>query len=152
MLYPVRAINTNMLQVKGKSDRLLILEIIKKAIAVLPLLIGVYVSIYWMLWSAVLTGIIGYILNASFSGREIKYSVWQQFIDILPSFLFGVVVAGGIYGCTFLGFSYFASLMVQIAVGFTIILVLGEITKLEPYIELKSMIVSMLNKGRRTKI
>lgn len=144
MFYPVRAINTNMLQVKGRSDRLLVLEIIKKTIAIVPLLIGVYVNIYWMLWCAVLTGIIGYILNASFSGREINYTVWQQVVDILPSFLFGVVVAGGIYGCTLFGFSNMATLIIQIIVCFTIIITLGEITKIEPYVELKSMIVSLL--------
>ena len=146
MFYPVRAINTNMLQVKGKSGDLLILEIIKKVIAVGPLLIGVYISIYWMLWCAVLAGIIGYLLNSSFSGKYINYTVWQQLIDILPSFLFSVVVAGGIYGCSFLGFSNVATLIVQIVVGLTIIIVLGEITKLEPYVELKTMIVSMLKK------
>lgn len=148
MLYPVRAINTNMLQVKGRSDRLLILEIIKKTIAIIPLFIGAFISIYWMLWCNVLTGIIGYILNSSFSGIYIKYTTWQQFIDILPSFLFGVVVAGGIYGCTFLGFSNIATLIIQIVVGFTIIIVLGETTKLEPYVELKSMIISIIKKRR----
>lgn len=151
MLYPVRAINTNMLQVKGRSDRLLILEIIKKTIAVGPILIGVFISIYWMLWCAVLTGIIGYILNSSFSGKYIKYTTWQQFIDILPSFLFGVVEASCMYGCVFLGYSYLATLIVQIVVGLTIIIVLGEITKLEPYIELKSMIASLLKNKCRTK-
>jgi len=152
MLYPVRAINTNMLQVKGRSDSLLILEIIKKVIAIGPLLIGVYISIYWMLWCSVLTGIIGYLLNSYVSGKYIKYTTWQQLVDILPSFLFGVVVAGGMYCCTFMGFSNIATLIVQIAVGLTMIPVLGEMTKLEPYVELKSTIVSILNKRRRTKI
>ena len=79
MLYPVRAINSNMLKVVGRSDQLLILEIIKKIIAIGPLLIGIFVSIYWMLWANVLTGIIGYILNSSFSGKFIHYSTWEQF-------------------------------------------------------------------------
>lgn len=39
MLYPLHALNLNILQVKGRSDLFLKLEIIKKAIAVLPIIL-----------------------------------------------------------------------------------------------------------------
>ena len=151
MLYPVRAINTNMLQVKGRSGRLLILEIIKKTIAIGPLLIGAFVSIYWMLWGNLIAGIVGYILNSSFSGKYIKYSTWQQFVDILPSFVFGSVVAGGMYSCSLFGFSNIITLIIQILVGFTLVFSIGELTKLEPYVELKGIVITMFNKTLRKK-
>ena len=148
MLYPVRAINTNMLQVKGRSDKLLILEIIKKTIAIVPLLLGVFVSIYWMLWGSFFAGVIGYVLNSSFSGKYIKYSTWQQFVDILPSLVFGGVVAGVMYSCTFLELSNILTLIIQIVVCAVLVYALGEITRLEPYIELKSIIASTIKKIR----
>lgn len=146
MLYPVRAINTNMLQVKGRSDKLLILEIIKKAIAVGPLMIGAFIGIYWMLWGNVVTAIIGYILNSSFSGKYIKYTTWQQFMDILPSFVFGAVVAGCMYSCTLLGLSNHITLIIQILIGIMVFFILGETTKNESYCELKDIVKSLMRR------
>ena len=48
-LYPLHAINLNMLQVQGRSDLFLVLEIIKKIIALWPLSIGAFVGIIPML-------------------------------------------------------------------------------------------------------
>lgn len=151
MLYPVRAINTNMLQVKGRSDKLLILEIIKKVIAIGPLLLGVFVSIYWMLWGSVISGVIGYILNSSFSGKFIKYTTWQQFLDILPSFVFGSIVSACMYCVIFLDFSSIVTLIIQIVVGVLMIFVLGEITKLEPYLELKEIVISSCKRLKKKR-
>lgn len=151
MLYPVRAINSNMLKVVGRSDQLLILEIIKKIIAVGPLLIGIFINIYWMLWANVAAGIIGYILNSSFSGKFIHYSTWEQFLDIFPSFLFGSVVAVGMYSICLFGFSNLVALLIQIGVGFVLTLALGEFTKIEPYIFLKEILLSLFRKVHHRK-
>ena len=51
MLYPLHALNLNMLQVQGRSDLFLKLEIIKKCAAVIPLLIGVFGVLFPMLIS-----------------------------------------------------------------------------------------------------
>lgn len=151
MLYPVRAINTNMLQVKGRSDQLLILEVIKKVIAIGPLLLGIFVSIYWMLLGSVFAGFIGYILNSYFSGKYIKYTTRRQFIDILPSLIFGIVVAGIMYICTFLPLSSIVTLILQVVVGFIAIIAIGESSKFEPYMEIKGIIIPMLSKIKKIK-
>ena len=149
MMYPVRAINTNMLQVKGRTDKLLILEVIKKMIAIGPLFLGIFVSIYWMLWGSFVTNTIGYILNSYFSGKYIKYTTWQQFMDILPSFIFGCVVAGVIYCCTLLGFTSVTTLTMQILIGAVLVFVIGEATKFEPYLDLKGIFISTYSKIRK---
>lgn len=60
MLYPLHSLNLNMLQVEGRSDLFLKLEIIKKIIALVPVLLGIFVGIYWMLIGSVFTGWIAY--------------------------------------------------------------------------------------------
>ena len=149
MLYPIRAINTNMLQVVGRTDQLLILEIIKKIIYLIPISLGVVVGIYWMLWGNVIVGMIGYVLNSHFSGKYIHYTIAQQAIDILPSLLFGLAVAAGMYVITFFSLSDLLTLILQLIVGFSLIFILGEATKLEPYRELKSIAISILSKVRK---
>ena len=83
MLYPLHALNLNMLQVQGRSDLFLKLEIIKKIVALGPLLLGVFVDIYWMLVGTLVTGIISYYLNAYYSGPFLNYSIKEQVKDIL---------------------------------------------------------------------
>ena len=58
MLYPLHAINLNILQVKGRSDLFLKLEMIKKFIAVGPIVVGIYCGIEYMLWGSVFTSLL----------------------------------------------------------------------------------------------
>lgn len=149
MFYPIRAINTNMLQVVGRTDQILILEIIKKIIYLIPICLGIFVGIYWMLWGNVIAGVIGYVMNSHFSGKYIHYTISQQVVDILPSLLFGLVVAVGMYVITLFSLSNILTLILQLIVGFSLIFILGEATKLEPYRELKGIVISTLSKVRK---
>lgn len=156
MLYPLHAINLNMLQVQGRSDLFLKLEIIKKIIAVGPLLLGIFISIYWMLIGSVFAGIIAYYLNAYYSGPFLKYSIWNQVKDIIPSFLIGLTAALLSYVPVILfdllyhdipwTKASFFILPIQIIIGFTTILILCEKTKTPEYLELKGIVTPLFNK------
>ena len=93
MLYPLHAINLNILQVKGRSDLFLNLEIIKKIIAVGPIVVGVFWGIEYMLWGSVLTSFISFFLNSYYSADLINYPTWQQIKDILPALLVSGITA-----------------------------------------------------------
>ena len=152
MLYPLHAINLNMLQVKGRSDLFLILEIIKKTIAVGPILLGIFVNINAMLWGSVLTSFFALYLNAYYSGRDLNYSILEQVKDILPSFLIAFLMAAIVWAISFIDISPFILLPIQIIIGFLIIFAIGERTKMNEYIELKEIIVSTINKILKWKV
>lgn len=146
MLYPLHAINLNMLQVQGRSDLFLKLEIIKKCVAVIPLLLGIFINIYWMLWGSVGTGIFAYYLNSYYSGRFLDYPIITQVKDILPSFGIAFVMAIVTYAVSFLPLSPFVLLSFQVLVGALVTFVLCEWTQLEEYREIKQIVISMLEK------
>ena len=146
MLYPLHAINLNMLQVQGRSDLFLRLEIIKKAIAVIPLLLGIFIDIYWMLWGSVFTGMFAFYLNSYYSGKLLNYSTTDQVKDILPSFGIAAIMAIITYLVSLLPLSPFILLPLQIIVGAVITIVLCETIKLEEYKELKSIALSAKQK------
>ena len=146
MLYPLHAINLNMLQVQGRSDLFLKLEIIKKTIAVIPILLGIFIDIYWMLWGSVFTGIFAFYLNSYYSGRFLGYSTTNQVKDILPSFGIAAIMAIITYLVSLLPLSPFILLPLQIIVGAVITIVLCETIKLEEYKELKSIAQSAKQK------
>lgn len=146
MLYPLHSLNLNMLQVEGRSDLFLKLEIIKKVIAVIPLLMGIFISIYWMLWGSVITGFFAYYLNSYYSGKLLNYSIVSQIKDILPSFGISVVMAVITYSVSLLPWSPFVLLPLQLVIGASVTMVLCEWFNLAEYRELKSITCSVLQK------
>ena len=148
VLYPIHAINLNMLQVQGRSDLFLKLEILKKIIATVPLLLGIFVNIYWMLWGSVATSVISYYLNAYYSGRFLNYGIWAQVRDILPSFAVAAVMAAAVYAMSYIPMASLPLMLLQIAAGFVIVLVLCEVFKVDAYLEVRLIFMSYLNKLR----
>lgn len=139
VLYPLHAINLNMLQIQGRSDIFLVLEIVKKIIGVVPLLLGVFVNIYWMLWGVIITGVIAFFLNSYYTGKKLKYSSWMQLKDISASFTVSLIMAVAVYFLKYIPVSYWIVLPLQLLVGATMFFVICEKTKLEEYQEIKAI-------------
>ena len=145
-LYPLHAINLNMLKVQGRSDIFLYLEIFKKIIAVGPICLGIFVGIYWMLAGSVVTGIISFFLNTYYTGKKLHYSSWAQVKDVSPSFGMGLLIAISVYFFKFLPISNFIILPIQIAVGCIVFFLVCEKTKMEEYCEVKAIALKYLYK------
>ena len=146
MLYPLHAINLNILQVKGRSDLFLKLEIIKKIIAVGPIVVGIVYGIEYMLWGGVLTSFIAYFLNSYYSANLINYPTSQQIKDILPTFLISLVVATFMWGVSFWDISVYVLLPIQILVGILLALCIYEKLYLDEYLEVKELVLSALKR------
>ena len=139
-LYPLHAINLNMLQVQGRSDLFLGLEVIKKVIALAPLFIGAFVGIMPMLWTNIVVGIIAYFLNSYYSGRLLGYSSWMQLRDIAPSYSLAMAVALSVYFLKWLPLSYWVVLPLQIVVGAVVFFTLCKMFKMNEYKEIMDIL------------
>lgn len=140
MLYPLHQININMLTVQGRSDIQLLLQIIKCVMAIGPILLGIYVGIYWMLVGSVITGWIALLLNSYYSGKKFNYTWWMQLRDIAPSLIIAFIMAIPVYLLSYLPISMYALLPIQIIVGFVIAIALCEWWKQEEYLQLKQIV------------
>lgn len=119
-LYPLHAINLNMLQVQGRSDLFLKLEIIKKVAYIPVLLIGIFVGIIPMLVASIIVGFLCFFLNAHWSGTFIGYSALMQLNDVTPSFGIAILVAISVFFFKYLQISNCLILLIQIIVGLVI--------------------------------
>lgn len=146
MLYPLHALNLNMLQVLGRSDLFLKLEIIKKIVSIIPLLLGIFIDIYWMLWASVIDGIIAYFLNSFYSGKFLNYSTFAQLKDISKSFGIAAIMAIIVFLISLLPLSIYIMLPLQILIGVCITIILSEYFKIEEYYEIKSILLRFINK------
>lgn len=145
-LYPLHAINLNILQVLGRSDIFLYLEILKKIVGVVPILIGVFFNIYWMLVASIFTGIISLYLNSLYTGKELGYTMLKQIRDVLPSYMMAFVIAASVYFMKYLDTSFWVVLPLQIMVGTVVAIVINEAVKLEEYMEIKNITIRIISK------
>jgi teichuronic acid exporter len=141
MMYPLHALNLNMLQVSGRSDLFLKLEIIKKILAVPTIIIGVIWGIKIMIIGMMLNTLITYYLNSYWSGRFIGYSFREQVKDILPSFGLALMMAAGVFMLGLaLPFNYLLTLIIQMIAGAAFVFLFCEGTKFKDYIFVKEIV------------
>ncbi len=153
MLYPLHAINLNMLNVQGRSDLFLRLEIIKKAIAIPVIVAGVFWGIKAMIIGMMVISVIAYFLNSFYSGRMIKYSSWEQIKDIAPSFFIAAGMSGLIYvGGELMPFSPIVKLSIQVIAGAAITILFCEIVKFSDYLYIKNIIMEKLPRKKHGKV
>ena len=94
MFYPIHAFNINVLKVYGRSDLFLKLEVIKKAVITVSILVAFQFGIYGLVWSSVFTSIVALLINTHYSSRMIQYTTWRQIQDILLTLIKAGVMAG----------------------------------------------------------
>lgn len=142
-LYPLHAINLNMLQVQGRSDLFLILEIVKKVINVAPLLVGAFVGIFPMLYTAFAVNIIAFFLNSYFTGKQLGYSSFMQIKDISFSYIVSGVTGVIVWLLHYLPLSNWLILPLQMVLGVGLFYIICITLKPMEYDELKKILLSI---------
>ena len=117
MWYPVHAINLNLLQVKGRSDLFLRLEIIKKAIVTIAIFICVPFGIMGICIGAVCTSIICLAINTYYTGKLIHVGFLRQMMDMTPTLLNALAMGAVVYLVTMPLSGEWLKLVVGIPVG-----------------------------------
>lgn len=148
VLNPLHALNLNAIQVMGRSDLTLKLKIIKTLLTTIPLILGVFFNIYYMLVGSVITGVISYYLNTYYSKPLLNYGILEQIKDVLPSFGVAMAMAVPVYAMAYIPLNQYVLLPLQILVGTLITIGLCEKVHLGEYIELKGIAVHYFTKFR----
>jgi O-antigen/teichoic acid export membrane protein len=103
VLYPIHAINLNMLQVKGRSDLFLKLEIIKKIIITVSLMITIPMGIKEICIGMVISSYLSLFINTYYTGKLSSLTAYKQLSALLPIALIAAFSA-------FLGYELSASI------------------------------------------
>ena len=92
MMYPIHALNLTILQIKGRSDLFLKLEIIKKAITTIIIIITFSISVKAMVIGSLIGSIIALFINTHYTKELLDYGLKAQFKDFIPVFLLSIVL------------------------------------------------------------
>ena len=85
-------INLNLFFVKGRSDIVLRLEVIKKTIAVIILFGSMFFGLKAMCYGQVLFSFIEFGLNTLYTKKILNYGLWPQIKVMAPCFLCSVII------------------------------------------------------------
>lgn len=91
-LFPMTNINLTLLNVKGRTDLVLKLEIIKKAVAVSLVFVAIPFGVFWMCVAKATYDILSCVFNCYYTGKLLGYGLIRQIIDIMPIVLRSLVV------------------------------------------------------------
>ena len=141
-LYPLHALNLNILNVKGRSDLFLKLEIIKKAFDIPIILIGIVFGIKAMIIGMILGSTNAYFINSYYSAQLISYPVREQFIDILPSLVVSLVVGACVYIVGTIIYTHIIiQFVLQIITGAILLVFISESFHINGYNEIKNIVL-----------
>lgn len=118
MWYPVHSINLNLLQVKGRSDLFLKLEIIKKIFLVIVLVVTVPMGLLAMCYGQIVTSLFSLVVNTYYTGRFINVGFSKQMKDLFPTLLLSLSMGGLVFSMIFLFQNVYIQLLTGVSIGF----------------------------------
>ncbi len=115
--WPLHVANLQAINALGRSEIFLKLEIIKKAVSVVALIISIPFGIYTMVALRAVTDFICTFINAYPNKKLLHYSFLQQWRDVFPSLLLSAAMCGVVYSVQFLVNGTLLTLTLQIITG-----------------------------------
>ncbi len=97
LLYPLHAINLNILKVKGRSDLFLYLEVYKRIVTLIILAVSVRYGVIGILVGQIIGSVLAYIPNSYWASRLINYPIHEQAADFMPGLILSCAVALVVY-------------------------------------------------------
>lgn len=140
MWYPIHSINLNLLQVKGRSDLFLKLEIIKKIVGITIMCISVPFGIIAMCWGALASSLIALVINTHYTGKLIDVGFFVQIRDLLPTLAYSFSMGAVVWLVSRLLPSDLLRLMVGIPIGLIYFFIITKFTGSRDLRELISFI------------
>jgi O-antigen/teichoic acid export membrane protein len=139
VLYPIHSLNLNILNVKGRSDLFLKLEIIKKILISLVILFTIKFGIIGLIIGQIGTSIISFLINTYYTGRIIGYGSMKQIIDLFPIFFISGLMAISVWGLNSFFVQDSIKLLIGILTGAIIYFTLAIIGRFDEIYQLKKV-------------
>lgn len=145
MFIPLVMCSANILNANGHSGMTLWLEIMKTALATVPVLAGLRYGMDALLWSMIPVNFVAYLVHAACISRKMGYGLAAQLKDILPVFAVSAVMALLAYSVTVLEMSLWVELPVQLSVGAaTVVLMYEYVFRLEEYHDVRNALLDFI--------
>ena len=146
MFYPIHTANLNAMKAMGRSDVFLKLEIIKKCIATVTIVIALLYGPMAMAYSMLVTSFISQVINSSPNKKLMNYGYLEQLKDIAPGILLAVFMGFCTLAARMLHMGELPTFALQVVIGIAIYVSGSVLFKLESYGFLMEMIKNKIHR------
>lgn len=142
--WPIHIANLQALNAVGKSDMFLKLEIIKKALSLVVLVIGISYGAVALIALKAVADFLCTFINAWPNKKILHYSIWEQWRDIMSSVVISLLMGMAVYASGRIFSFGVIRLGIQIFVGIVVYILLSMWTKNESFL----LLVETMRKGK----
>lgn len=133
LLIPIQNINITAIQSLGYSGITLKLEVIKKIIEALILVISFLINVYAVAWGIVVYNLICVVINLFPLKELVNYGFWEQIKDVSSTFLISLFMGLVVFILGYLNIDKIILLIVQVSVGAFLYYVLCRVVRLDSF-------------------
>lgn len=130
-LWPIHTINLQAISAMGRSDIFLKLEIIKKMVGIIALVISIPLGIIWMAGIKIITSVISMFINSYPNKKLLNYSIKEQLKDISSALIISIIMLIVVYLMNYIQINIYLLLILQLIIGTTVYIAISYITKNE---------------------
>lgn len=142
---PITISNWEAIKALGYSGITLKLEIVKKIVDIIILVISAIIGVYAIAWGCVLFNFICVFINLAPNKKLLNYGFKEQIVDAVPTLLIALAMGLAIYWIQLLPISNLLILLIQAMLGVAIYVGLSHLVKEESYM----YIIQLLKERKR---
>lgn len=151
-LEPIHTANLNAIKALGRSDVFLKLEIIKKSIGLVILLITMRFGVFAIALGMLFYTLVASVINSFPNKNLLGYGYLDQIKDMLPAVIISIFMGMVIYPINTLSVGNLAKLSIQVILGAIIYVVTAYLLKIESFYYIVNIIKRLRGKNENNHI
>lgn len=148
LVQPIHTANMQAIKAIGRSDIFIKLEVVKKAIELISLLLIMRKGVMAIVLNMTVLNILFVILNALPNVRLLNYKFEEQMSDILPNLFKSLIMGATVSMIYFLNLSDVLMLGIQVVMGICVYLILSIVSKNREFYYILNLLKALLKKCR----
>lgn len=148
LFIPIQTVNLQAISALGRSDVTLKLQIIKKVVGIIILLISIPFGVYSIAVGAAVSAFMSMLINIYPNRTLLNYSYTDQFIDIIPTLAISIIMGVAIYPLKLVISGMISLLLTQLSLGVLIYLVLAYAIKLDSFKYINNIVREIISRKR----
>lgn len=146
LFYPIHTANLNAIKAMGRSDLFLKMEIVKKIVGTVAIILAIPFGVMAMAYSLLIVSVISQMINSWPNKDLLRYSYFEQMKDIIPSIVIAILMGISVEIVSMISCHIVIKLCLQVLVGICIYITLSILCKNDSYIYILDKLKSMIKK------
>ncbi|MBQ8817855.1 MAG: lipopolysaccharide biosynthesis protein [Clostridia bacterium] len=148
LFQPMHVANIQAIKAMGRSDIYLKLEVFKKIIELIVLLIAMWISVEAIVIGMAICTTLFTFVNAYPNVKLLGYSLREQMQDIIPSVIISCIMFCCVYMMNYIPVNDFIKLIVQVVSGGVIYILLSVVTRNSVFANMKTLLYNIIKSKR----